>query len=175
MKNNISYRVWQFWKSLKRSPGDTDWACVENILSEGELDLIKQLPAADQNHCLRVFHSLHSQGEDDSDLLKAALLHDLGKLKHPLRRWERVFAVLVTGVFPRRGKDWGERKPVGFHRPLVVLHQHPRWGAELARKAGSSPRTVWFIKNHELDLPQGAAPESDLILLKKLQIADNRN
>lgn len=175
MKNKISYRVWQFWQSLKRSPGDNDWTAVLDILSEEELDLIKQLPAADQNHSLRVFRSLQTQGEDDSELLKAALLHDLGKLRYPLRCWERVFAVLVTGLFPRRGKDWGERVPVGLRRPLVVFHQHPRWGAELARKAGSSSRTVWFIKNHELDLPQESASESDLTLLKKLQTADNIN
>ena len=175
MKNKISYRVWQFWQSLKRSPSVNDWTAVLDILSEEELDLLKQLPAVDQNHSLRVFRFLQTQGEDDSELLKAALLHDLGKLRYPLRRWERVFAVLVTGLFPQRGMDWGERKPVGLCRPLVVFRQHPHWGAELARIAGSSPRTVWFIKNHELDHPQESASESDLALLKKLQIADNNN
>ena len=173
MNNKIRYRLWQFWQSLKRSPRDNDWAAVQNFLSQEELDLIKQLPAADQNHSLRVFRSLQTQGEDDPNLIKAALLHDLGKLRYPLRRWERIYAVLVTRFFPQRVKSWGESKPAGLRRPLAVIHQHPCWGAEIARTAGSSTRTVWFIKNHEMDLPQGSAAELDLTILKKLQKADN--
>jgi hypothetical protein len=175
MKTKINYRVWQFWQSLKRSPRDHDWDVTSKILSSEELDLIKQLPAADQNHSLRVFHSLLSQGEEDPDLLKAALLHDLGKIRYPLRRWERVLVVLLTGIFPQRVKGWGEGKPVGLRRPLVVIRQHPHWGAELAQAAGSNPRTVWLIRNHEEDELKEEVFERDLALLRKLQTADNTN
>ena len=175
MKTSVSYRVWQFWQSLKRSPGDHDWNAASKILSRVEVDLIKQLPAADQNHSLRVFHCLISQGEDDPDLLKAALLHDLGKIRHPLRRWERVFAVLLSWIFPRRVKEWGEGTPVGLRRPLVIIRQHPRWGAKLAQAAGSNPRTVWLIRNHEEDELEEEVFERDLTLLRKLQTADNSN
>jgi hypothetical protein len=175
MSSKVNYRVWQFWQGLKRSPREGDLEAVSTVLFPEERNLFQQLPAADQNHSLRVFRSLKTQGEDDPDLLKAALLHDLGKTRYPLRRWERVFAVLAAGLFPRRAQVWGEGKPTGMRRPLVIIQQHSHWGADLAKAAGSSPRTVWFIHNHEKNLPEGSPSDEDLFLLRKLQTADNTN
>jgi len=175
MNSKVSYRVWQFWQGFKRSPQEGDQEIVNTVLFPEEQYLFQQLPAADQNHSLRVFRLLQSQGEDDPDLLKAALLHDLGKTCYPLCRWERVFAVLAAGLFPRRVQVWGDSKPIGLRRPLVIIKQHPLWGADLAKAAGSSPRTVWFIRNHEMDLPEGAPSNDELSLLRKLQKADNIN
>jgi len=175
MSFKIGYRVWQFWQSLKGAPREEDQDGAGEVLSSEELSLFQQLLAADQNHGLRVLRSLKSEGESDPDLLKAALLHDLGKMRYPLRRWERVLAVLATGFFPRRLQTWGKKNPTGIFRPLVVLQQHPRWGAELAEAAGSSARTIWLIHNHEKELSDGDSPDGDLTLLRKLQTADNNN
>ena len=175
MSSKIGYRIWQFWQSLKGAPREEDQDRACEILSSEELNLFRQLLAADQNHSLRVMRSLKSKGESDPDLLKAALLHDLGKMKYPLRRWERVFAVLAMEFFPGKVQTWGKKNPTGIFRPLVVLQQHPQWGAELAEAVDSSTRTIWFIHNHEKDLPDGDSPDADLTLLRKLQIADNNN
>jgi hypothetical protein len=160
---------------MQGSPGDNEWQRVEQILSPEELLLFKQLPIPDQNHSLRVFRTLEANHEGDPDLLKAALLHDLGKIKHPLRRWERVFAVLVMGIFPERHLRWGTGDPSGLKRALVVIKQHPHWGADLAGDAGSDPRTVWLIRYHETRLPGDSHSNDDLLLLNKLQKADNQN
>ena len=175
MKSKVSYRVWQFWQGFKRSPREGDQEVVNTVLFPEEQNLFQKLSAADQNHSLRVFRSLQIQGEDDPDLLKAALLHDLGKTRYPLRRWERVFAVLAAGLFPRRVQVWGEGKPMGLRRSLVIIKQHPLWGADLAQSAGSNPRTVWFIKNHEKIQPEGSPSDEEIFLLRKLQTADNTN
>ena len=175
MNSKIGYRVWQFWQSLKRSPDEDDWANARALLLPEELILFQQLPVPDQNHSLRVLKAVQSQGEGDQDYLKAALLHDIGKTRAPLRRWERVFSVLVTALFPGQVKIWGEGNPTGLQRPLVVIQQHSQWGAELARMTGNSPRVVWFIQNHELEDPEGSPSERDLSLLRKLQTADNNN
>ncbi len=86
MKREFGYRIWQFWQALKGSPPPEDWNKVQGILNQAELELFKRLPIPDQNHSLRVLNSLESAGEDDPDLLKAALLHDIGKTLHPLQR-----------------------------------------------------------------------------------------
>ncbi|NQS92198.1 MAG: HD domain-containing protein [Chloroflexi bacterium] len=175
MKSKISYRVWQFWQSFKFSPSDEDWEKVNQILAPLELNLFRRLPIPDQNHSLRVLGSLQNQGENVPGLLKAALLHDVGKSKFPLKRWERVFAVLVRGFFPRRAAVWGSGDPKGFFRPLIVIQQHSLWGADLAANAGCSDQVIWLIKNHELDQISGEQNHPDVELLKKLQAADNRN
>ncbi len=171
----IKYRYWQFWQSLKGSPGKNDWQRIKRALSPEELSLFRQLPMPDQNHSLRVLKTLEADDEGDPDLLKAALLHDLGKIKHPLRRWERVFAVLVMAIFPERHLKWGMGDPFGIKRALVVIKQHPGWGADLASDAGSDPMTVWLIRNHETRLPGGSGSNGDLFLLDKLKKADNQN
>ena len=173
MRSKLGYRVWQFWQSLKKPPGIEEWHKVEGILTQPELDLFKCLPVPDQNHCLRVLANLEASGETDSDLLKAALLHDIGKTRYPLTRWARVFGVVMEGLFPTAGLEWGKKQPRGIHRPLVVIHQHPSWGADLAEKAGSSHRVVWLIHHHESEDLTGLFDQGGVELLKKLQKVDN--
>jgi hypothetical protein len=175
MSSKIGYRVRQFWQSFYSSPDEDDWEKIRKNLSSGELILFQQLPLPDQNHCLRVLDSLEASGEDNPDLLKSALLHDLGKTKHPLKRWERVFAVLIMFLSPARFKKWSRGKPTGWKRPLVIIAKHPHWGADLARGAGSAERVSWLIDNHENKEPRGEYSPKDLILLRKLQKADNQN
>lgn len=173
MGTNLAYRVWQFWQSLKKPPGMEEWQKVEKVLTQPELDLFMSLPVPDQTHSLRVLAKLEVNGETDPDLLKAALLHDIGKLRYPLSRLERVFAVVVGGLFPGLAAAWGGKDPRGIHRPLVVIHQHPAWGAELAVRAGSSQRVVWLIQHHEAGDVSGLIDPGGVELLKKLQEADN--
>ena len=175
MRSKLGYRVWQFWQSLKKTPQPGEWKKIQEILAPAELDLFKTLPIPDLNHSLRVLKTLESAGETDLDLLKAALLHDIGKAPHPLRRWERIFAVLVAGIFPRTAASWGQKEPKGYYRPLVVIHQHPVWGADLAEKAGSNHRVTWLICHHEAEDFTGLFDQGGVELLKKLQEADNLN
>ncbi len=175
MKNRLIYRVWQFRQSFKPSLSQNDWDRIRRYLSPVEIVLFTKLPVSDQNHSLRVFNSLLDLGESDQDLIKAALLHDIGKGMHPLRRWERVFAVAVVGFSRELALVWGQGEPVGFKRPLVIIHQHPDWGAELALGAGCSEDVIWLIQNHENHQFPASTPQRKLELLKKLQIADNQN
>jgi putative nucleotidyltransferase with HDIG domain len=175
MKSKIGYRAWQFWQSLKSPPKLEEWNKAAAILAPPELELFQELPVPDQNHSLRVLKTLEAGGETDPDLLKAALLHDIGKAVHPLCRWERVFTILLSGFFPGTAAAWGEKDPRGIHRPLVVNHQHPIWGAELAQKAGSSHRVIWLIRHHEADDLTGILDQAGVELLEKLQKADNIN
>ena len=174
MKSSAGYRIWQFWHSLKKSPSAEEMDLVKSVLTPAELELFQKLPIPDQNHSIRVFDSIRIQGEEDLDLLKAALLHDLGKIKFPLQRWERVFSVLIKGLFSNRVKDWGNGKPAGLGRPLVVINHHPDWGADYAETVGSSPLTIWLIRNHEREKLEGSLPDRKKLLLI-LQKADDQN
>ena len=175
MKSKIGYRVWQFLQSLKKSPRLDEWKKAQGILNPTELELFSKLPVPDQNHSLRVLSTLESAGETNPDLLKAALLHDIGKTLHPLSRWERIFAVLIEGFFPQTALDWGRKDPRGIHRPLAIIHQHPAWGADLAEKAGSSKRVIWLIRHHQARDLTGLLDQAGVELLRKLQKVDNLN
>lgn len=173
--HNIFYRAWQFWQSLTGSPSPQDWEEVRAVLSPGQFNLFAEMPDPEQAHGLRVLRTLKSEGHRDPDLLAAGLLHDVGKCRHPLNVWERVWIVLVGSVFSpgsnAEGSFFGEHEK----RPMVIAERHPEWGAEMALKQGSSPIMVWLIRNHERRDLEDMEDSRRLRLLKALIKADNRS
>ena len=101
-----------------------------------------------------MYCKLLEQGENQPDLLVAALLHDVGKLRYRLNPLERSLVVLVKAVLPEQARLWGElpldgwdRTP-GWRKAFVVAQQHAGWGAEMAREAGVSRLTESLIRKH---------------------------
>ncbi len=169
------YRVRQFFATLTASaPNATQLGQAEAILTPEQLTLFRQMLPSEQQHSLRVAATLKAQGATHPDLLVAALLHDVGKIRFPLHLWERVLIVLGKTLLPRRAADWGRGKPRGWKRPFVVAQQHPLWGAELARQVGVSPLAGRLIQRHQDPLPPQPTSLEDR-LLAWLQAADNRS
>ena len=137
--------------------------------------MFTKLPVPDQNHSLRVFTKLQENGEEDFDLLKTALLHDIGKIRYPLSRWDRIVSVLIPALAPRLAEYWGNGDPSGIKRPFVVIAQHPKWGAEMLRDTGCSEAVVWLVENHEKIDPLPEGSPGLIVQLKKLQEIDNLN
>lgn len=125
----------------------------------------------EQAHALRVFEGVQREGASHPDLLSAALLHDVGKVRYPLRPWQRAIAVLMKKLAPSVYQRIGERSPLkGWRAGVVVAVQHPRWGAEMAAEAGASPLTQDLILYHQeeklSDFPETFQPF--LRLLKQI-------
>jgi hypothetical protein len=177
----VLYRVRQFWHALTGVPAQEDLDQARQVLSPSLMALFLNLQPSEQAHSLGIYRQLLQQEEADQDLLVAALLHDVGKIRYPLRLWERVAIVLGKAWFPERVKAWGQAAPCGWKRPFVVAERHPAWGAELAAQAGASPMVVSLIQRHQ-DVPGPGSvthsEESALIedrLLICLQSLDNES
>lgn len=172
----ISYRVSQFWAALQTTQLQaSDLEPAKAVLSNHQLALFKQLQPSEQAHALHTLRTLKEQGETHPDLLTAALLHDVGKIKHPLHLWERVIIVLAKQLFPGRIKAWGRANPRGWWRPFVIAYQHPQWGADLAGEAGTSPLAIHLIREHQNETITETADVMTNHLLQTLQAADNQN
>jgi putative nucleotidyltransferase with HDIG domain len=138
----------------------------------------------EQAHSLHVFNQLRSQRQNPAgdlplDLLVAALLHDVGKTRYPLRLWERVWIVIAQSLFPGKAERLGwagelDQKTPRWQRPLVVAAQHATWGAELADEAGISPLAVNLIRRHQNFLTSKAVTLEDKYL-SILQAVDGRS
>ncbi len=169
MTSRLTYRTRQFWNAL---PGHRQQVKTEVLLphlSPSQIVLFRRMDVSEQAHALKVFERLKATDQTDEDLLAAALLHDVGKVLFPLSLLDRVVIVLGKRLFRRRAMRWSEGTPEKFHRPFVVAAHHPQWGADLAEKAGASPRTVDLIRFH-----QEASINGDPLLLA-LQSADDEN
>lgn len=131
-------------------------ALLATELSESQLALFGSMHRADQRHGLDVAATLRADGQDDPELLLAALLHDCSKgpdvrLPHRVawslgeRYGERVLAIF-------------ERLP-GFSVALTRLRDHAEDSASLALAAGCSQRTAELIRHqsHPVDPDAGLA------------------
>ena len=153
---------------------------VNSVLTDNQVELFQRMQTSEQVHSIQVFDELRKQAEENPDLLTAALLHDVGKTRAPLRVWERVMIVIVKAVCRDCSRKWGGAKDVdpesqlGWRRAFIVAEQHPAWGADLAARCGTSPLAVSLIARHQEQLPTEARSMEDILLLK-LQSVDNNN
>jgi hypothetical protein len=168
----VSYRVRQFWHSLFISPTIEEMAQARGILPPPLMALFLRLQPGEQAHSLRILRQLLERGERYNDLLVAALLHDIGKSRHPLRLWERVVIVAGRTLFPQQVKRWGQGKAQGWKRPFVVAEQHPAWGAQMSAQAGANPTTVALIRRHQDPLPSKQLTLEDQLLTKLMLLDD---
>ena len=164
----VAYRSRQVLLALHGQSSPEGLATAQKLLTASQMALFRCMQTGEQAHSLKVMGRLLGQGEADTDLLIAALLHDIGKTRAPLRLWERVLIVLVKRFSPQSVKIWGIGVPRGWKRPFVVAEQHPHWGAKMALEAGISPRAIELIRNHQHPLP-------DSVVLQKLQAADDQS
>lgn len=179
----ILYRSRQFWGALSATPDELSLTAANQVLSAPLMNLFLKMQPSEQAHSLRIYMQLHSSGEQNHDLLVAALLHDVGKSLYPLRSWERALVVLVKAFYPPLAKRWGQGQPIGWRRAFVVAENHPAWGADLALQSGASPLVAAIIRRHQErsdarlkgdeESLTGDDQESDL--LNRLQNLDDEN
>jgi putative nucleotidyltransferase with HDIG domain len=127
-----------------------------------------------------MYHRLLEQGEHQPDLLVAALLHDVGKLRYRLNPLERATVVMIHAIKPTLARRWRYLPPheweslPGWRKAFIVAGQHAGWGAEMARKAGVSPLTETLIREHH-NLQGYPAEDVEKDLLRKLWVVDNES
>ncbi|MHB1988578.1 MAG: hypothetical protein ACYCSF_11445 [Acidimicrobiales bacterium] len=135
-------------------PADERWAV--SYLAEGELALWLRMSGADRRHAVAVAREVVSiLGADRarSEVVTAALLHDVGKVESAFGVFARVWITLL-GLTAGRSRVllWAQssddiaswRKRVGFYL------SHDRLGSELLNKAGSHDLTVRWAAEHHL-------------------------
>jgi hypothetical protein len=176
MISRAIYRARQFWLAWRaQSLTEEELAPARSVLTAEQMHLFTCLQPSEQIHALRVLQTVQQRGETDPDLQTAALLHDIGKTRAPLKLWERVLIVLGKRFFPDHAKSWGRGQPQGILRPFVIAEQHPAWGSEMASEVGASPLTVSLIRRHQSPEDFSAISQNEDPLLKILQAADHQN
>ncbi len=143
MTSRLLYRARQLRRTL--APGVTadDRREAESALGGDLYPLFAAMQSADQRHCLDVYDKLRAEGEDDADLLAAALIHDAGKggRSARIRTWHRV-AYVVLGALPSSALDRIACGDGGLGR----LHRHGEATVRLARDAGAPERVIGMLE-----------------------------
>jgi len=173
MVETARYRVRQFFRALTARVSDQELEQVAQILTPEALSLFRSMSAQDQCHALEVQRTLLRAGHTNSQLLAAALLHDVGKAAARLSSWQRAVIVLLERLAPRLLARLSQGEPQGWRCSFVVHARHPEIGARWAEETGCLPLTVALVRRHQ-DRPGGCRTREDQ-LLAALQAADNLN
>jgi len=171
----VRYRIEQFWRALtaRHAVSERRIEQLAKVLSpEARALFVRQAPQ-DQRHALAVYETLCRQGHTHTDLLTAALLHDVGKAAAQLPPWQRGVFVLAERFLPRALDGVTESQPRAWHGPLTRYARHAEIGARWAEEAGCSLLTVDLIRRHEE--PVRACHTEEDRLLAALQAADSAN
>lgn len=169
------HRIQQGVRALLAFSLRVDESLAQAYLTPELMTLFRGMLRSEQLHSLNVLRDVLAGGDAPDDLTTAALLHDVGKSRYPLRVWQKTLAVLVRAFVPPLYRRWQAGDPANIlHRPFVAAAHHPAWSAELVARAGASERAVWLIAHHQDDAavwqnhPYAA-------LLRRLQAADDAN
>lgn len=168
------YRVQQFVAALlptARSHSVLPW----QWLAAAELELFHAQSRAVREHALTVADRLWASGHREPVLLRAALLHDVGKNTAGIGLWHRVALVLLQALSPELPLRIAVDDPQSWRYPFYVQLHHASRGAELLAAAGSDPHLVALVRAHH-DVPPHCCPcEQWAAMLEALQQADEHS
>lgn len=122
-----------------------DDAFAKQHLTLCEWQLYQQMNPSDRQHGLQVAQMLGRRYPDSSShLLRAAILHDVGK-SHILRgRWQVVPRILFH-LFP---EDANVFRWLGLHSLQRRYHQHASIGASMLQEVQGCARVIELIAKH---------------------------
>ena len=161
------YRVKQFYWSMVSKLNDEDIDFIKSYLETYELQLFHQLPTYDQKHCINVARDVKSTCDkrklQSKNLIKVALLHDIGKIYNSMNPIDKSIMVIMHNITNGKIKAYNKIKNVNMY------YNHGDIGYNLLRKYGYDERFLFLVKNHH---NHNIIEDIELALLKE---CDDRN
>jgi putative nucleotidyltransferase with HDIG domain len=137
----LAHLARRFFGSIRaRRPGPIDQMLVANSLTPAESEVFWSQPVADLAHAVRSARSLNPERRD---LIRAALLHDVGKRKSGIGTIRRSLATALSIV----------RIPIGGG--LARYLDHGEIGARELEEMGCEALVVQFARHHHDSRPSG--------------------
>lgn len=173
------YRIRQGLDNLTAAMQPEDWSLVIRWLSPAERSLFSRMQRPDQLHCTRAARWLLENGESDEQLIKAALLHDVGKARCRIGVLHRTLYVLLGWLFQTFPPLFaGSPEENRWWMPYYVIANHPRIGASMLVQLGCDERIWRLVELHQQN-PQmiGHLNDGQWVreALERLRRADSHN
>ncbi len=171
-------RIKQVISALTAEIDEEDKDFIEKHLDQREQTLFWAMNLPDQRHALNVAYTAFGLAEqivnvDEVMLIKASLLHDVGKVFGDVSTFDKIVTVIADRFAPTWSKQWaklgkGNRLDNLRHAFYIYFHHAKRSEAKL-QAIGLTELATLVSKHHKA--PAGDDP-LELILLRK---ADEKN
>ena len=176
-------RVKQFFSAILAKVNADDEVFLTDYLTIAEQKMFRQLTVPDQRHSLNVAYTAQQLAGRSPRLrlrllIRAALLHDVGRAQHNLSTANKILAVLLSATFPYFALQWAEsdERPSNFsvierfHQSLFIYYHHGEIGARRLQELGSELEIIQMVaRHHQLAASDDAA---ELVILRQ---ADQMN
>ena len=166
------YRVKQFMWSITSNFKTINEEYLDQYLDENEKQLFLKLNKSDIQHCIRVCSDCIKHIEenklniDKKKVAKAALLHDIGKIKSDLNIITKSIVVLADKATSSKIKKYNNIKIIDEY------YNHPKKGEKLLKSVlkERDKDILQTVRKHHKD-----EDESDNDILKIVRYYDNKN
>lgn len=152
--------------------GENELTFVKKNLNDQEQLLFFAMDLPTQTHCFRVAQtclklSINKSAVNTNLLIKAALLHDIGKPANVIRTSDRIIIVLVSTLMLRVKFYILKMKhsKLQLFRAFQAHYKHPLVGGILAQTAQLPQELIYLIENHHKEIT--AIDSLELQLLRK--------
>jgi len=138
------YRVKQFIKGLTALIFK-DYTLIDKYLNDKEKELFYKLPAHERKHAVDTANTIigFNISGDKTILIKAALLHDIGKAGSKIGLIKKSILVLMDRFLPELSRSFS-RKINMFY----VYYNHPEIGAEYLENINTDKNIVLLVRYH---------------------------
>ncbi|MFD3155342.1 HD domain-containing protein [Haloimpatiens sp. FM7330] len=162
------YRIKQFIWSINSKITSEDMKFVEKYLNSEQIQLFNKLSTCEQKHCVNVAKDISELHESNNikyynELMKAALLHDIGKIECKLNVIDKSVLVILDKLFNGKLKKYKNIKKVD------VYYNHAYKGYQILKKIEANKKVLHLVKNHHNNK---IINDIELNILKKY---DNKN
>lgn len=164
------YRLKQFLWAVTAKVNKSDENFIQENLNDTEKNLFYRLSKSDQKHCLRVAYKVKELCKEsnlsDKILVKAALLHDIGKGQCSLGVIDKSLLVIADKILKGNLKKFKNIKKVNAY------YNHAESGYEILKKYGYDEKFLNLIRNHHMRQDNLNVIDKELSILIK---SDNEN
>ncbi len=144
------YRIKQFFWSITAKINNEDINYIRRYLNESEYVLFIKLSIQEQKHSVRVARDVQKECQmlhiAEDELIKTALLHDIGKIYKKLNAIDKSIMVLAD-KFTK-----GKIRNLKASKKIKVYFDHAAIGYEILKNSGLSDKALYLIKNHHNDI-----------------------
>lgn len=161
------YRVKQFYWSITSKVTIRDIEFIKEYLSSDEQKLFFKLSINEQKHSINVAREVKKEcdkvNRESKVMVKAALLHDIGKIYKKLNVIDKSIIVILDNITDSRIRKMKRIKKID------IYYNHAEKGYELLKSLNYDDKTLYLIRNHHSENDYN---DADLEILRK---CDNKN